>query len=277
MNNKHTLQAILHITGADEKVTIHKDLHNTSYQESIIKVTQQEWLRKKGIERDALKGLHEDKASLLLPLFKELGLYSIVEPKKKIYTYTIVLGGEVTAVIERLRFIENKVSQGLVLCDSVVLLTGKRLLVDREKAYLKKVYRMQQKLVYEDDMMLFLFKQPTIAPSLQTHPFYIVDTPCHPSGARPTTNDTIMYWLNKHKPIPGTCLTISTNPLMAYQDAVCKMLLPPSFTSEMVGPLDPRLKQKNTRIALLLDSLARWLYQEYKRSPIQFEHFFLNQ
>ena len=78
---------------------------------------------------------------------------------------------------------------------------------------------------------------------------------------RPTTPDTVLDWL-KIKPHPGLCLAISNQPYVLYQDSVLKTVLPPSFTVETIGE---KMDETSYNVSLLLDNLARFLYQEAKR------------
>lgn len=77
---------------------------------------------------------------------------------------------------------------------------------------------------------------------------------------RPTTGDTVDSWLQSNL-ISGSCLVISNNPYVGYQDSVVRTLLPNDFKIETVG----NKCSLSVVIAVYLDNLVRWLYQEQKR------------
>lgn len=273
------LAEVIKITGITEKIRQYMKENNASLDESIIKITQQEWLRKPEIvkesntkleenqppvERWEMAGLHEDKASQLMPSFTELGMCTAKLPSGTNYTYGIMLGALAPTVVERLKFLDTVCSQGVTL-KHIVLLSGKRVLTPEEKVFLKESYKCNEELKYETDMIVYILQQTNVAPTLKKLPCSIVDAPEPSPGRRPTTNDTVDYWLQKYNPTSGSCLAVSTNPFIPYQDTALKTLLPKSFTIETIGSLDPRVASGNKRVALLLDSLARWLYQENER------------
>ena len=88
-----------------------------------------------------------------------------------------------------------------------------------------------------------------------------IDTPLQRAsngGAiRPNTGDTIKLWLTKTKPT-GSVLAISNQPYVGYQHAVLKTFVPKEMSIETVGPKPSTSASSD----LLLDTLARWLYQE---------------
>jgi hypothetical protein len=258
------LSSIFEVTQVHEKIENYKKLQNNTLNESVIKVTQQEWLRKPGTERSEMAGLHEDKAEALIPYFITLGMCTEIYPQKEKYTYGVVLGALAPTVAKRLKFLDSLCAKGIAL-DQLVLLTGERALTADEKTYLAQHFGLSKDLSSETEMMAFLFGQHDLTTHLKELPLHIVDTPAPPKATRPTTNDTIEHWIKTGNPKPGSCLVISSNPFIPYQNAVVKALLPSSFTIETVGPIDSRLEGSPTKVALLLDSLARWLYQENER------------
>ena len=74
-----------------------------------------------------------------------------------------------------------------------------------------------------------------------------------------STADTFIDWL-KQNPESGSCLVISNNPYIGYQDLVARTFLPSDFKIETVGS-----QGSGEKVSVYLDNLARWLYQEKQR------------
>ncbi|HSW74224.1 MAG TPA: hypothetical protein VLG71_03635, partial [Candidatus Limnocylindria bacterium] len=116
----------------------------------------------------------------------------------------------------------------------------------------------------EYDMIRMVIEQTEFPAAMVAIPKIVIDCPMLPTAngslVRPTTGDVVTAWLAT-KPQPGSCLCISNQPYVGYQDAVVATLVPSTFTTETVGPV---LEQPE-KIAVVLDSVARWLYQEQQR------------
>ena len=78
--------------------------------------------------------------------------------------------------------------------------------------------------------------------------------------SRANTEDTLRHWLTTD-PIPGTCLAVSSQPFVGYQHSVARTVLPVNFEIETVGDISA----EDEPLAVYLDTVARWLYQEKKR------------
>jgi hypothetical protein len=76
---------------------------------------------------------------------------------------------------------------------------------------------------------------------------------------RPNTQDTIDEWLRSYNPQPGSILALSNQPYIGYQDAVLRKALPKTFDVETVG----NACSNNTKSTVIIDSLARWIYNEH--------------
>ena len=222
--------------------------------QSIVDATQQRWLQKDK-ERWEFEKRDEDKKDLLIPIFKELGMIDTVDASCTMYDYAFVYGATYGSVVARIEHLVSQYKRG-VRFKQVVLLTGQRHLGS---------YAAEKELPYptETDMMLSLWKTMPIPASLRSLPLVLVDAPEQERNgrlSRPTTKDTLVEWL-KTNPTPGTCLFVSNQPFSGYQEAVAKCVLPSSFTIETIGrQADPKMP-----ISVLLDNLARWLYQENER------------
>jgi hypothetical protein len=77
---------------------------------------------------------------------------------------------------------------------------------------------------------------------------------------RPDTKDTLMAWLQS-APQNGKYLFVSSQPFCGYQFAVIKNALPQELAFEVVGKgTNPEANPRAA--AVILDALARWIYQE---------------
>jgi len=92
------------------------------------------------------------------------------------------------------------------------------------------------------------------------------------AGAAPTLQSTIRDWMAT-SPAPGSCLAISTQPFVGYQEAACKFLLSDQYPVEGVGPgtenvypsadLDLEGQKTPYPIAIYLVNFAKWLLYEH--------------
>jgi hypothetical protein len=88
-----------------------------------------------------------------------------------------------------------------------------------------------------------------------------INAPKKPNGSRPTTHDTVDAWIATN-PKPGSCLSISSQPFVYYQEITMKNALEkhPDFGIEGVGfdYDDPDYFKNN--IGAYLDNLARTIF-----------------
>lgn len=73
-------------------------------------------------------------------------------------------------------------------------------------------WEAQQKCVTESGLMLYFVYQANLSA-------YLIETPRHPDGSRPTTLDTINYFVNKVAPAAPELLVISSAPYLNSQKA----------------------------------------------------------
>jgi hypothetical protein len=241
----------------------------------IVAVTQKAWLRKPGTERWDQPEQFQDKKQILMPLFVQLNLINEIKPEHSFYDYVLVLGGTVERVRTRLAYMKKLHERG-ISCRRIIVLTGQRLLdpkIEGEKELLDRTntdlpirdaWQLQGALpTTETEMIKMVVDQSDLAPELKKK-IMIIDTPMQVaadgSTRRPNTGETITYWMGSN-PMPGSCVAISNQPYIGYQHSVLKTYLPSDFNIETVGhELEP-----DYTIANILDSLARWLYQEQMR------------
>src|SRR5262249_341267 len=138
--------------------------------------------------------------------------------------------------------------------NQVILLTGQRFLDP-------KAEEQYSPFKTEAEMVLFLWEKTQMPEEMRKIPCLLIDAPKQKkndgSWTRNNTKDTVIEWL-KTNPSPGRCLFISSQPFLGYQDSVVRTVIPSTFSTETIGSqADPDLP-----VAVFLDNLARWLYQE---------------
>jgi hypothetical protein len=229
--------------------------------ERFVKQTQAQWLRKRNTERWDMDDPYRDYQEALLPLFEKLGLCNSIEPKPNHYTYALVLGNTAQSIVQQLTFLQRLSSKNTMV-DYLVFLSGQRIITQDEFDCVKNYVPTITAPLTETDMMITFLHHTSLAPALKVLKLCVVDTPytITPLGIslRPTTPDTITRWLSRYNPMAGSCLAISLQPFLPYQDAALRTLLPGTFNLEIAGPVD----SEPPTASLYLDSLARWVYQE---------------
>jgi len=250
--------------------------HNGSL-EDIVAVTQKKWLRKAGSERWEMPIRFEEKRNIVIPLLKDLQLVAKKVSQKKRYEYAIVLGALLPRVRSRLAYLVRCWKKG-VRFKSIIVLAGERPLhktcesneglFDSQNGILP----FKENWTYvgalpktEYEMAKVVFDQAKLPDSWEKEvDIVFVNAPMkrRKDGVllRPNTNDTVKKWMDA-KPKPGSCLVISNQPYIKYQDLVLKTLLPKTFHIETVGGK----AYENLPLVIYLDSIARWLYLEKKR------------
>lgn len=265
-NNNPTepLLAILEATGIEHDGTL----------PTIFAETQKKWLRPAGQER------WEDQTPLtctsedLPPLFEKLFLTQEIKPSSEHYNHALLLGATADTMRKRLAHLILLSNNGIRF-DSIVVLAGKRSLdktVESDESILtnncaelpcKQNWQFNGQFpTTETEVAQFIFDQTEIPQTWNNIPLIFVDTPMQQTDngtlRRPNTQDTIDEWLHAHNPKPGSILAISNQPYIGYQDAVLRKALPKTFNVETVGNAC-----NNTKPTVIIDSLARWIYNEY--------------
>src|SRR5262249_44795878 len=146
----------------------------------------------------------------------------------------------------RTLFLEHALNEGLKV-KQIVFLTGMRPLLDSEKSVCGKEW--------ESEMARWVYENSQLPKNI---PVTFVNAPqTQKDGkiSRPTTRGTIIEWLQT-KPTPGSCLAISNQPFVLYQDAVARSALPKHFSLETVGE-----KTEKWTVAVVLDSVAKTVYE----------------
>lgn len=239
--------------------------HNESLPD-IVHKTQTAWLRKPGIERWEMEKLITEHDTELKKLFDEIGLYQEIKPTDQHYSYLLILGGLFSRMQKRFDYAIQLYQAGIRF-NKIVLLAGARPAVSDQGENLTNFLAFSGQTVLdkvpqtETEMLKFIYDHSHMPEAMKKIPVQIIDVPmlATDSGTlrRPSTSDTITWWLNTN-PTPGSCLAISNQPYVAYQQSVLQTILPADFNIQTVGPVCTQ----NEEISVLLDTLARILFQE---------------
>lgn len=233
----------------------------------IVKATQEQWIRPADKERYELVDTPEQIAMqpILMPIFEKIGLIKQVSPLKKEYDYILVMG----AYYKRAKL---RLEQALRLCDAgyqvkeIVLLGSERPLNPAEEP--TEIFGTDNPPKTEHEMMKWIDSHASMADATRRIKRTYVNAPNTTDAdgkiKRANTADTFKEWL-KTNPKPGSCLVVSNQPYVGYQAAVARLYLPSSFAIDATGQ-ETNHDQKGI-ISIILDSLARWIYQEKLMLP----------
>jgi hypothetical protein len=192
----------------------------------------------------------DENSPVIRQVMQDLGCIEEVHAKEKVYTYALVLGSTEKNMKERISFLIAEWENG-VRFSHVVLLSGERPLDP-------KIEPMAGSFATESELLTHLWLV-MIPDEMRSIPYFLVTSAMKSNGKRPTTGDTVIDWL-KERPSPGHCIAISSQPFIGYQHSVLQ-ILSPTFTVETIGPK----RQGSVPLALTLDTLAKWMYQEKLR------------
>lgn len=225
------------------------------------------WVQE-NLERWEMEGLFEEMKEKALPYLRNLGCIDTIYAETDHYNYALVLGAIGKTMQRRLDFLYEEWQRGVTF-DQIVLLSGERDLDPARESY-------PEGLKTETDLFVYLFENH---PLYGIAPHLIIDAPkvVKKSGKirRPTTASTVKEWLAT-RPAKGSCLAISTQPFVGYQEAVIKLFLPKGFSVEGVGPGTENMYQTANLdiegapnapypMAIYLDNFAKWLDFENQR------------
>lgn len=237
---------------AFKKLLNYFSINSTQSLPQLVDFTQKAWLvsgRKQSQRNQTLLSPE------LKSIFTDLGMVNAQYPKQQQYDYILLLGSDVPDMRDRLAFLNDLIKKG-VCASKIVVLCSDRPLYDYERKFTSA--RTECQMAYELISKMDQIKWPIVE---YCHAYGKTDA--DGTHQRATTDDTVKAWLAT-KPKSGNCLVISQQPYIGRQHAVMQTYLKNSWTIETVGP------QLATDFTLedMLDTLARWLYQEYKKSTV---------
>ncbi len=222
---------------------------------NILAETQKRWLRKPGQERWHVVELSPEQKSFVLNWAIEQGLYKSWKPLESKYDKAFILGATTSRMEKRLKYLKELWEEGIRFSE-VVWLTGDRPLD-------KQVDGLFERCSNESEAAHLLWEEAALPKEMRKLSVVFSATPMKKEGTvlrRPNTADTIQEWL-KTTSKPCKLLFVSDQPFCGYQFAVIKGCLPDSFPFDVVGKgLDPTSSSGSG--AVILDTVARWIYQE---------------
>jgi hypothetical protein len=226
---------------------------NISEDADIVAETQKQWLRKPNQERWEMAELSLEQRLFVLNWAAEQGLFDAWRPAYNTYDKALILGAATPRMQMRLDYLKQLWNEGIRF-SKVVWLTGDRPLD-------KRVDDLTDRCSNESEAARVLWEEADLPEEMRLLPVVFVAVPMKgeaPFLKRPNTEDTIVAWLQK-EPEPCKALFISNQPVCGYQFASLKATLPDVFLFDLVGPgVDPT----NQSAAVILDSIARWIYTD---------------
>ncbi|MGZ6254597.1 MAG: hypothetical protein ACXWL5_01235 [Candidatus Chromulinivorax sp.] len=234
---------------------------------TVVAATQKAWLRKDGSERWDIIDLYKERKDQFLKLFDQLQLIDTITPAHKHYDYLLLMGAAAATIEKRIATI-IKLAENEIDWDCLIFLGGQRPLTQAEIDFLKHHYNANDNCpTTETEMMHYIYNHLSSASNkLHVKKFKTVTVDVlmkiDKQGVvrRPTTADTVELWMQQENPKAGSCLVISNQPFIVYQDSITRSLLPKNFSIETVGSASTE-----TNISVYLDTVARILYAEEKR------------
>ncbi len=213
--------------------------------------TQKRWLRPANQERWELSEIEE--REFVLNWAEKAGFFDPWKPAYKKYDKALILGATTPRMQTRLEYLKKLWLDG-VRFDEIVWLTGERPLDSR-------VDQLTDRYNSESEPVQMIWEETDLPEEMRKIPLVLISAPMKVKDGllkRPNTEDTIIAWL-KTNPEPCTALFVSDQPFCGYQHAVIGKCLPESFQYDVVGN-GIETATHPASAAIILDSIARWLY-----------------
>lgn len=224
---------------------------------SIVDATQKAWIRPAGKERWQIGHLPHEQNAEIVRIASDMGFLKEIVPTQDSYDYGIVFGATVRPMQLRVDYMIQLWKEGIRF-NNIVILCSERPL----DPAVEPIYDL---CATEADAARYIWVNSDIPDELRALPTQFVSVPMLAEGGkvrRASTLDTIEAWL-KTNPKSGSSLFISNQPYCLYQNSVVAPAIPSSFTYETVGAPGKAEFQNGL---VLLDTIARWLYNEQKNS-----------
>lgn len=236
----HAIQELMEITGI-------------SALQNPIEATQKEWFRKPGQELWELQERPPAMRAAVIAWARKEGLFAPWTPTSKTYDKAFILGASTPLMQSRLAYLVQTWQEG-VRFKEIVWLTGDRPLD-------KRIDQVAAECLNESVAAIRIWNEADLPQAMRELPLQWIAVPLKASGERPNTQDTLLAFL-KRFPDPCSCLFVSDQPFCGYQYAVIKGTLPTEFTFDVIGKGVIAPEQHPRAAAIILDAVARWLYQE---------------
>lgn len=223
---------------------------------NLVLETQKQWLRKPSQERWEVKELSEEQMSFVLSWAKENHFFEPWKPSAHEYDQALILGSTTTSMQERLDYLIKLWTEGIRF-KTLFWLTGERPLDSR-------IDKLLDTCKTESDAARLIWERCSLAKEVDavfiSVPMQMVDGVLR----RPVTKDTIDAYLSKYSH-PHSILVVSEQPFCLYQFAIVKATLPKKILFDVVGP---GIKKDVPKAAVILDTIARYIYVENLTPPM---------
>jgi hypothetical protein len=262
-----TLLKLLEITGMHPLNPEEKPI------EQINRWAQKNFLRQ-GERWEEQTNKFEELEPTIKPLLKELGFVDALTPCFKQYEGAIVHGALLSRIRLRLYYLVEQWNQG-VRFSHLYFLGGERPLEAKQENRITLTQNGDSPLKIREDwmepeelpkteyeMMQLVWDQSEIPEAMREQvKVYFINAPMKMDPIngkllRPTTNDTVEYWLKTHPPF-GCYLAITNAPYINRQDLAVRVFSPRGYDFDTIG----LGASKNEKVAIFLDELARFIYQ----------------
>ncbi|MEX0849400.1 MAG: hypothetical protein WD055_04165 [Candidatus Dependentiae bacterium] len=250
--------------------------------ESSVLLTQKHWLRKPGVEREALIDTAEmhKKRKQLLKCVESLGMIKEITPQKIAYTHMLIMGNYNKDEMRTRLLYAKQLSEVGLGATYISILAGSQLIEDHTQLNGIKVKKTELQMIGDllHELELdTLWQMPSGFREVLKKEFVgrlydfnsnvsFISVPpkidCLGSIQRPTTQDTLRMWLY-FSPKPGNCLLVSNQPFVRYQTAVARAVCAQGlchdygYRFEGAGP-----EAKALPVCAYLDTIARQLHNE---------------
>lgn len=195
--------------------------------------------------------------NFVLEWAKEQKVLDTWKPLNKSSDTAVLLGGATFRMEERLNYLIGLWNQG-VCFHEIVWLVGDRPLDSNVENFINSA-------TTESEAAHIIWREANMPDQMRNLPIRFLSAPMKIQGnliKRPSTKDTINAWVES-TPESKKALFVSNQPFCGYQFAVIKSNLPKSIQFDVVGP-EASLKDSQAPAAVILDTVARWIYQEEK-------------
>lgn len=224
-----------------------------SPEKDLVAETQKHWLRRSGQERWEMTELSSEKRAFVLQWAEEQKFLSSWHPLYPTYDYAVILGSATSRMEKRLAYLQKVWEEGTRFKE-IFWLTGDRPLD-------KRIDGLTDRCANETEAAHILWEETDLPKEMRDLPVHFIALPMN-GQRRPNTEDTIIAWVEKVTQ-PCTALFFSDQPFCGYQFAVIKTWLPDACDFDVVGPgAEEEAKRHPIAAAIILDSIARWIYQE---------------
>lgn len=235
-------------------ISLAKDL-GISIKGNFAENLQKPWRRNGRLERWEIPEVAISDRELVIKWAKEHGMMQAWSPTRKVYDKAVIFGASTPQMELRLAYLVQLWNEG-VRFNEVFWITGKRPLDVKVDAYMDEVAN-------ETGAARVIWEYADLPKEMRKVPITFLSTPARKTMKRAGSRDVVQDFADKVSD-PGTLLFVSTQPFCGYQCTIIKSILSSSIDFDVVGPSFPETHPQAG--VLILDTLARWLSEEFSIS-----------